>query len=211
MVFRSRLTRSPLDRALTVLSRHGSALAAVALLTGAASCGHAAAPRGLPPVLQAHVRGAVSVDFSAPALLAVSVADGTSRKDFVIFASQSDSGARGITILITHVGGSPPLGVSDVQRPAQTLTGLSGFHLLFFLEPDAFQEQYASEGGSVTITESSSSYIAGSFRVIANRYCRRVGLQVDGSCDPRVVSPTSPSVTIQGEFRARRGGRTPSD
>lgn len=188
--------------------RNLHSLATSALIAVAASCSRASAPVERPPVLHALVRGAVAAEITVPAFFVVSFEDGASRGDYVVFASQSDSAPSGITIVVTHLNGTPTLGASEIQSPAQSFARHRGFHMIFLVEPVEFQEQYASESGSITITESSSDYIAGSFQIQAKRYCRRVGLRVDGSCDPRVVSPNAPGVTIEGVFRARRGANT---
>lgn len=113
------------------------------------------------------------------------------------------------SVTLTYYSGDGALqpGTYGIRAPQSgAVAERSGFEGTYVVATSSIAESFASLEGEVTITASSATRIAGTFRFTSWRYCQSVrvgdGAVVNGTCDISQLDLTAPRGTIDGSFVA---------
>ena len=150
------------------------------------------------PMFTARVTGAVISDFRGTAFFQMAGYAGS--HNVTILAHERVLPA-GDMLVLAWFGSDremPTKGTHELGTPELASSAGSGFYALYHTPKGSTQQSFVSHGGSLTLTASDMSRIAGSFRFHAQRYCVYDGQH----CTPSDATPTSPEVTLEGSFVA---------
>ena len=182
----------------------------IAVLTGCSASGtepqaDAPAPADGPSV-GASVTGNVSSSLKGSGWFN----EGTDRQTqvFMVSATDSTGGTPQSIILMRRGGGRPNVGTYPLHFRVLDDPADVGYSGTYSRQGNGMSDSYGSLSGTLTITESTSDRVVGSFQFEGVRFCSRNAQ--GGTCYTNTLPPAdAPRVQVSGTFTAKRnsGGR----